>query len=356
MIQDQHNSTDIKLLFCCAGLGMGNASRIVAIIEELIKLKKSDINFQITVLTWGAGFDFFHQYIKYSHINIKLIPLSPYLNWHHYLPNYFANSWKIYRETNRLNYHLVVIDSDYHFIPYIIKRLKCISISQAADVIFRSQVHQYQPKNIIEKITFFIREKLDATLQSFFANKVLIPCFHPQNSQTNPNEIRIPLIVRKEFLKNHNESIAPDTIGVLLSGSGIEKEKFLNLKNQFNITIISPERNKEDFICHANELDKFQIIFTQGGLSSISEAIAKEKFVVVFPIKNHPEQILNALEVEKSGRGLMANINQLEQFDKFKKILLEKMQVAKPINIECNGAEIAANIIYSEITFSKTNN
>lgn len=356
MNQDLHLSTDIHLIFCCAGLGMGNASRIVAIIEQLLLLEKPNQKIKITVLTWGASYKFFEQLVKDTNININLIPITPYTSWYKYPITYLINSWKIYHTTKLYPFNLAIIDSDYHFLPYLLRKLKIISISQASDVIFRSEESNYRPNKINEYITFIIREKIDAYLQSLFSNKVLVPCFQPLKHKSPKNSIRIPLIVRKEFLSSIENETETGSIGILLSGSGIEKEKFLSLKKKYNLPIISPDRNKDNFICHANELDKFDIILSQGGLSSISEAIAKEKFLVVFPIKNHPEQIVNAIEVEKLGLGISASIDQLDNFELLKSKIFKYKEEFNASKISCNGAEIAAQLIFSEAFFSKINN
>lgn len=339
------------VLFCCAGLGMGNASRTMAIIEEMERYNSSEKHFpeKIIIATWGAGLKFFQQYAKNSHRDINLYALKDYANWYKYPGIYFINSLIIFDLIKKHKPKLVVIDSDYHFLPFLFSKIKILSISQAPNVIERAIENHYQPTNLFERLAFLIREKLDSRIQLMIADKVLVPCFRVNQSKNTQKAIQIPLIVRSEFLSK-SFVIPHAKIGILLSGSGIEKEHFLNLQESQALNIISPDRKADDFICHSNEIDKFEIIFTQGGLSSISEAIARKKFLVVFPIKNHPEQINNAITVEKLGIGIRAELIQLKNFNAFENLIMLKKKQSRPIDVQCDGATIAASIINQEFS------
>ena len=343
---DQNKRDKNILLFCCAGLGMGNASRTTAVIEEIEKtfIYEQNRPTEIIIATWGAGLNFFQQYVKNSNIKITLIPLKSYNSWFLYPFIYIINSIIIQRILFLYKPSISIIDSDYHFFPFKLNRVKLLSISQAPDVVQRAKLNNYRPTNMREQLSFYFREKLDAKIQILMADKVIVPCFLIDNTNFNKKIINIPLIVRSEFQASttlHSD----EKIGILLSGSGIEKENFLELKKKYNFKILSPDQITDDFISHSKELDKFEIIFTQGGLSSISEVIARKKFLIVFPIKNHPEQIINALEVQRLGLGVKADISNLKNFSNFLEFISSLKNQSKTQEITCNGANKMASII-----------
>lgn len=288
----------------CSGLGLGNASRILAIIEELEEKYPDTYNF--TIYTWGNAFVFFEKYFSSRQtVQLKSLydlrgPLLPFA--------FILNHFILFKYFIKNKHKFVLIDSDYHFVIYLILRLKIYSISQASDVIKRAIKLNYSPKSIKEFLAFFFREKVDALIQSVFSTHVFIPTFIGPYLVEN-KLIQVPLIVRKEFNKHPMTNHHVNNITTILSGSGIESEKFESL----NIQSLIISKKKALYISQPNVFDESKLLIIQGGLSTISECIARKKPMIVFPITNHFEQMINALTIKDMNLG---TIGEWEKIDK----------------------------------------
>ena len=91
------------------------------------------------------------------------------------------------------------------------------------------------------------------------------------------------------------------------------------------------------------------MVVINGGFSSISEALALARPMIVIPLKGHIEQKINALWVKENNLGLMSSWENLqdsifyikENYTHFKKNLLNYNAV--------NGAAKAASLISREL-------
>lgn len=339
--------TPKKILVSCAGLGMGNASRISAILEAIHKdsqLRNATVS--LHVISWGAGYQFLKHFRDVCGFEFELIEIKRYdsFSFGKFISTYLSNTAAIKEAIKKINPDLMILDSDYHLLSWMLYSKPKISIAQARDVVDRVSLHDYSAEDFKERLTLFVREELDAFFQKQVFDKVLIPSFYP--AQSGNKEVKIPLIVREEFLKDRpgDEAAEKQNITVLLSGSEIDRNNFLELK-KYNFKIISPGIGPENILSRADDLDHSEIVFTQGGLSSISEALARKKFLVVFPMTNHPEQELNSREVEMHKAGLRASVSELKNLDS----LMEKIKKVKSAgtarNFPCDGAKVAAGII-----------
>lgn len=348
-----------KILIVCAGLGMGNASRVTAILEAVtVQAKENDRDVIFHICSWGAGYFFLNQYKQKSKKHFDLTELKSYTDgavssdrrswWGKIIRSigvYFKNCRALSRIVRRMRPELIILDSDYHFFAYFLYACPVFCVGQAYDVIDRARASAYRSRNLWERINFILREKLDAFIQSFFSLVVLVPSFDPGIISEKKNK-KIPLIVRQEFLsKPHGP--AQTQIGILLSGSNIEREAFLSLALEYDLKIISPNATafESHVPCQAEDLDQFDIVLVQGGLGSISECIARGKFMVVFPMKNHPEQILNSSEIERLGLGMAGSLSDLKHFPTFVEKILKQKTLAQSQIVQCTGAEVAAKYV-----------
>ena len=120
------------------------------------------------------------------------------------------------------------------------------------------------------------------------------------------------------------------------------------MEKEYDLKVIAPKSNNYATVpSHTEMLDQFEVVLTQGGLTSISEVIAKNKFLVVIPIKDHSEQILNAATVEDLGLGVTAKLSDLDDFPKFLSKIKEKKAACMKTNgkVNCNGAAESAQFI-----------
>jgi uncharacterized protein (TIGR00661 family) len=128
----------------------------------------------------------------------------------------------------------------------------------------------------------------------------------------------------------------------LLSGSGIERAPFVELAEKNHLQPLDAGS-----LSHSCNIDAYEYVIVQGGLSSISECLARKKFLVVIPISSHPEQALNAYEVEKMGHGLAATLKDLDSLPALReKISRRKAQLSLSGTPDFDGAKAAASRIF----------
>ncbi len=323
---------------------MGNASRVVAIVEAVAdQAQEMGVRIRCHVVTWGSGYRFLNEYKKEGVADFDLSRIEDYALQAPFaktVGTYFRNVLAIRRIVRQLKPKLLLLDSDYHFPAYLGAGCPVVYVGQAKDILERARSHRYQPSTWRERLTFALREKLDSGLQTLFSTVVLVPCFRATGSSSKRIQ-RIPLIVRKEFLQENSRTDQKDRVGLLLSGSEIERSAFLALAEKYNLPLLSPVPSK------ASKLDQFEVVLIQGGLSSISECIARSKFMVVVPMTDHPEQLLNAREVEQLGLGIRSDLREVGRFPNLlEKIEREKSRRPTPqASVDCGGAQAAARYI-----------
>jgi len=314
---------------------MGNAARVVAIIEALRGRAKCH------VVTWGAGRRFLEEYQRQYPTDFELTTLHDYppagsgfRPWR-LLRCFAKNSLLLRRLIVRLKPAALLLDSDYHWPAYFGLAQPTVYLGQALDVLERARHTRYRPATWREWWAMLLRERLDAAYQRVFATRILVPCFFGTASSGGRVE-RIPLLVRREFRAPAARRPVPGRIGVLLSGSHTEREAFCAAaaRNQFTVLSLVPSR--------ALHLDECEVVIVQGGLSSISECIARGKFMVVVPIDNHPEQFLNAVEVERLGLGIRSSLYELGRPNLLLERIRGAMERSSRARVDCDGAEASA--------------
>lgn len=324
-------SSELKILLSCAGLGMGNASRVAAIMEAFQRVSSRPVQFE--VFSWGAGFAFLQAYRAKCGFGFQLHQLDGYRA-------YFKNCRRLRAAVRTFRPTLIMLDSDYHFPAYWFCGCPIVSVGQAYDVVERSKHYRFH--SLSERWRWLVFEKLDSLVQTLFSHRVLVPAFRGFSKQSK-KVVKIPLVVRDEFVTSAMApSISP--VGVLLSGSRFEREKFIALARANDLSVIAPDNEATTLSCAA-VLDRFDFVITQGGLSSISECIVRGKFMIVVPLSHHPEQILNAAEVERLGLGLHASMRDLENLATLMVRAHDRRRVVKPHPVNCHGAEWAARLL-----------
>lgn len=327
---------------------MGNASRVVAIVEAIAdQARETGTKIRCHVVTWGSGHRFLCEYKKECTAEFDLTQIEDYelnVSVYNSFATYWRNLQRIRRLVKKIQPRLLLLDSDYHFPAYVGAGCPVVYVGQAKDILQRARSHRYKPSTWRERLAFALREKLDSALQTLVSNLVLVPCFREPGAEGKRIQ-RIPLIVRKEFLQENSPTEHQDRVGMLLSGSEIERSAFLALAEKYNLPLLSPVPSR------ASKLDQFEVLLIQGGLSSISECIARSKFMVVVPMTDHPEQLLNAREVEQLGLGISSDLTEIHHFPHLlAKIEREKRRrLNSKAAIDCGGAEAAARHILNFI-------
>lgn len=351
-----------KVFIACAGLGMGNASRIAAVIEALEKGPFArEHGLDIHVFSWGAGYKFLDEFKKKHQAQFSLGQLcsfEPEVNFLSYTKTYLKNTQILLSAHRRIKPDLIVLDSDYHFMAHLWSKKPILYIGQAGDVVRRAEDNKTRSWSFKERLNLLIRERGDFFLQRLFADLVLVPSFDPKKLKPVKGVQFIHLIVRDEFRSRPLMTNPKNDLGILLSGSQLHKKQFVDFADKFNLNVIAPDTHKH-LIATSEDVDDFSSVIVQGGLSSISEVLARGKWLVVFPMENHPEQILNAQEIEELGFGVMAQLSDLNNLSELnQKINASKINQAARNRPECNGADEVRSAVeknLSERFFAKAN-
>ena len=346
-----------SVLISCGGIGMGNASRVMAVVQSLHAIAtKNNIRLTCIVVSWGSGYRFLEEYKRRGSVQFELHALRTYRHFRFSFLRfpfaYIANILSLWKLVRHAKPGAVLLDSDYHFPAFWLSKCPLFFIGQANDIVDRAHENRYQPRSVKEWFNWLFREKLDSWIQNLMADKVFVPSFNP-DSGGDSCCLKVPLIVREDFQNHPLHHPEQPAVGLLLSGSETEKKPFLTLSQEHNLIAISPANaNGHPVISSPEMLDRLDVVLVQGGLSSISECIARRRFMAVFPIKDHPEQILNAFEVQRLGLGIACTLTDLQDFSSLLKKIREKRTLQPAINISCNGSEHVAQFILNQLHFS----
>jgi hypothetical protein len=245
--------------------------------------------------------------------------------------------------------NLAVFDSDYHFIPFLLRRIPVFSLGQGWDVERRARQASILKHGFWQFASSFLFEKLDSLVARALSDRVLVPVFEP--SATPKRVETIPLIVRKEFLREDRRE-PTELACVLLSGSGLEAEELIRFAHQERLPVLGPTQGQWQALIDPDGfpvIDRFRVVICQGGLSSISECIARKRPMIVVPMQGHAEQWLNAREVEKLGLGIPLSASALSR-----EKLTETLHRVLPETykyLSCNGARQASRLILDRLGF-----
>ena len=184
---------------------------------------------------------------------------------------------------------------------------------------------------------------------------VVSPFFNPCKDTKKIQHISI--IVRKEFQRSyhnanrHHVLVMTGGAGAFNFGISVDHDK-----DDYDLSVLGAEikisgkaeRANKTFNA-SNLMNRSTIVVINGGFSSISEALALAKPMVVIPLKGHIEQKINAIWVQENNFGLMSSWESLEDsilhvkknYTHFKKNLLNYSDV--------DGAAKAASLIMREL-------
>ncbi len=352
---------DPAIFIACSGLGMGNASRMIAVAEEMISLaSQQGLKLRVHIASWGSGYKFLKQSQNHRDLEFELHQLEAYPAQLSQLvfkgfSTFCRNSFLIRRWLWKIRPTLILLDSDYHFPAFLGSDCPVFFMGQAADVLKRAKRCSYSPDSWKEIINLNLRERLDFFFQRCVAKSVIVPSFRV-TANTDAKIHHIPLVVRREFLCPTQPQSTSLRIGILLSGSRLEKDHFVNFAKRHHLKILSPDdlHPNTTVPSRAEMLDRFDLLFIQGGLSSISECIARGKFVVVFPMQGHPEQILNAVEVEQLGLGIKANVDDLSNLTQILDRAESARRRSRRFLVKCDGAHVAALTLLGQVAPPET--
>jgi hypothetical protein len=263
---------------------------------------------------------------------------------------YLRNSLSLRAFLKATAVDLAVIDSDYHCLPLLLSRTPIVALGQAWDVIRRYE--SAGKRTTISRWSMII-EKLDFLFQRSVSRRILVPAFESVRTGRRNTET-VPLIVREQFgVPAGRSADAAGPIQVLLGGSGIGSAALLAYARRYDLPVIKSRQGSTWALDERGLplIDLAPAVVIQGGLSSISECIARRRKMIVLPLEGHAEQLANALEVERRGLGLRA-----ADLSDPPSVWLERLDRMSPPEAEdswprVDGAQVAAQLLLKLLGF-----
>ncbi|PIN86092.1 hypothetical protein COV19_06365 [Candidatus Woesearchaeota archaeon CG10_big_fil_rev_8_21_14_0_10_44_13] len=310
-----------RIIYSVCGEGMGHAVRSRPIIEHL--KKKNDVKI-------------FSSSRAYSYLSGKFDDVNEIEGLHiNYKKNGIDEVSTLF--SNILNFSRLA--ASFSFISREIKDFKPDIIISDFDIIsayaglFKSiptiSIGNHHLSNMV-KITYPKRYILDY-LQLRLVNRLIIPkaghylvtsFFHSEPKSSDVH--LVAPIIREEVLGLKRAE--KDYILVYQTSDSNKKliEELKKIDQRFIVYGFGIEKKDHNIVFRKFNENRFfgelagcKALITNGGFTLISEALHLEKPILSIPIKNHFEQILNALYLERLGYGKMSSItskNQIEEF------------------------------------------
>ena len=344
-----------RILFLVNGYGLGNSTRIHAIIQHI------GSRYNMDVFAYGNSLKYFKQVSEVQNVfegqpmeyGVKNGEIDSFST----IGKVFKNLKAIYKSYEQIKkitksrpYNLIVSDSNYSPV-FLKKRPKLISLN-SADVTFQRAL-KMKKKGCYGS---FVTEWADYRYHLSVPDLTISPFFE---SYKDTKKIRhTNLIVRKEFkrlsprpIKKHHVLVMTGGAEALNQGLSIDHRR-----DDYDLSVIGDQiqisgkarRAKKTFNT-SHLMTHATIVVINGGFSSISEALALAKPMIVIPLKGHIEQQINALWIQENNLGLISSWKNLEN-----SVLLLKENYGhfekNSLSYEkLNGAEEAASLIIKEV-------
>ena len=346
----------MRILFSVNGIGWGQATRSLAIAKKL--------NGNIKFVSWGESYNFLRKHVrnvsKIEWYKLKgkflvdnLLVMSDMLK---NLNLNFAAVKKMRKIVEKFKPDIIISDTDlfsldaanYHGIP-------AFSISTMYTI---DDNYNYIPKKL-KKGLGLQKKGLDYILK--FIHKKSQMIFYPSFSPRNPyrDKVKITdLIVRKKPRNLSYKKIVYVTLGGTKLEKGVLRTLVRSLKNikDWKFIIAGGKRqtigNIEifPFLEPFSILSKCSAVITIAGHSSISEALVYKKPLLTIPVRNHVEQISNAISIKDLGCGDYLYIDDLrksydDEIQKFISNIGYYRENCEKLKFKGNGAEQIVNYI-----------
>lgn len=346
-----------KILFLVNGYGLGNSARAHSLIQRL------GPDCEIDVLGYGNSFKYFKRIsrirklfrgfqIEYGARGGRIDFLSTMLK----LPKNISAVLKSRRLVRGLiksdNYSLIVSDSDYSSV-FMGKRPRLISVNNANMIV--KEAWKIKKRGCY---FHFMAELADSLFSRLAPDLVISPFFAPSPDKGKIRQI--PIMARQSFLSAR--SLAPEPakarhhVLAMTGGAGLENIIIDHNPRDYDLSLLGDgiqavgkaRREKKTFDASAL-MARATIVVINGGFSSVSEALAMAKPMVVVPLKGHIEQKVNASWIQNSGLGLMSSWENIGQaidqvrgnYGQLRRALLNYKSL--------DGAARAARIILEEL-------
>jgi hypothetical protein len=318
------------LLVMCGSLGLGNSARLLGVAQAIRRrfgIKPERL--RLLVCAGGKAADFWTAHARPLGAEVARLeeyafsesqPGAARIRWAGFLrprnaAAYLRNTLRLRALLRRERTDLALIDSDYHFLPLLLAGVPVLALSQAWDVLRRGTTGLPARSLLVERA--------DLLFQRLAAGSVIVPCFDPP-AAAGGRTVCVPLIVREEFSEQAQQPGPGGRLYVLTGGSGVGSAELLAYARRYGLPVIGSLPEPAPVLDGAGRplIDGAAAVIVQGGLSSISECIARRKRMIVLPIEGHAEQLSNAREVERLGLGMaVAGLSDPPE------LLLEKLEL-----------------------------
>lgn len=308
-----------SVLFVVSGLGLGNSTRCLALIEKL-----TEKGISCDLASSGHALDFFEQcpYIRQT-IALKAITYSRLTLWHliltalRFILISLSNEITLFKLIKRKKPDIVIYDSMYGYLPCLLKNRPILMSINNSDRIVKQVVEKRQLPTS-RRLQFWLVEFLDYQYQKLIPDWVLSP-WPTQKTETDSVEfntiprskrnsrrslnkfIAIDPIVRKGIIPRRHHP-GPPKVLIVSSGSGLGKDLTpiaQEISNQIGgvlISSFSPPKKKlmENIQNNIPLLNSADILVINGGFSSLSEGLKRQVPMILVPLTGHSEQWVNA--------------------------------------------------------------
>lgn len=368
----------MKLLFVVLGIGLGHATRVDAIITQVLK---KDKNCKIKIAGYSSSYDYF------KNKRFKVVKLNG-VNWNskNFKLNLFGMIGKnlkfpllfrrdvniLIREIKKFNPDLVFVDWELSGLVAASKLgKKSVLLFNYDPFTFKAFVKRFElgklevfQSKVIERIYSLAEKNSEAIFIPGLKNDI-VNKFH-----------FIDFIVRKTPDELEDEDILMKKLGlakkpllIMLGGSSfgyslLEKMKSVlyEFPDQefiiFGYDIDFSNKNIKSYKFKENYLEYLKTskgVIMLAGHSSFAECAVFKKPCLVFPIRGHVEQMLNAYTIERTKIGLVKYLKNIKKetiktdIEEFIKKINEFQKRANNLNIKADGASKIAEFLISGV-------
>ena len=347
----------MRVLFVVTGFGYGDTARIKVLLHEMQQRIK---DLSIMFMGYGHSYDYFSK--KYITLKIKgysfpdsrmEFKTNRFLIKNFYLPAMWLIDYARYKGIIK-KFDPDMIISDFEPVANIIaKRLgkRCISIFGYDPKLFE----KYPDKN---RRTILQARYIEGIYKK--SDLVIVPTFRKKEDYGNVRYVNIiantsKLEPKEDIMKKLR--LKKEPILVMLGGSdyGVElAKKILKLNDKFDEHFIFFGGKKKipglHFKFAKNFLEYLKVskaVITLAGKLTLSECLIFKKPMLVFPIKNHVEQMLNAYAIRNVS--VEGNVDDLEE--SISKLLSNIEELNKKLELldaKATGAAEVVDIIIEE--------
>jgi uncharacterized protein (TIGR00661 family) len=312
-----------KIIYGVQGEGLGHATRSKVVLDILMK------DHDIMIFSSSRAYDFLKQQYGDRVLPIEKTALVYHRTsmsiWHtltRFLSNYpiYKNSTKMVEEVVR-DFKPDLCITDFEMITArVARKHKIPLISVDNQHMFTKARMEYPPKHwwshlIVQLTTWFFVP---------YADSYVIVSFYTLNPKEK-NVFFVPSTIRDEILKakprDDNYFLVYQTSHdygeVLPMLQALPDLRFIIYREgpqKVEGNTMFKQLHGPEFV---HDLAHCKGIITNGGLSLIGEAIYLKKPLYCVPIRNQFEQIINTIQVEKMGFGIMANGFTPQEFQKY---------------------------------------